>query len=57
MESFFASMKKELIHSERFVTREQVRASRFESIEGFFNCVRRHSSLGYKSPAEYEIVA
>jgi putative transposase len=54
MESFFASLKKELTRGEVFATREQARASIFEYIEVFFNRVRRHSSLGYKSPAEYE---
>jgi transposase InsO family protein len=57
MESFFASLKKELTHGETFETREQARAILFEYIEVFFNRVRRHSSLGYKSPAEYEMVA
>ncbi len=55
MESFFASLKQELTHGERFATREQAKASLFESIEVFFNRVRRHSSLGYMSPAEYEM--
>jgi putative transposase len=54
MESFFASLKKELIRGETFATREEARASIFEYIEVFFNRIRRHSSLGYKSPAEYE---
>ena len=54
MESFFASLKKELTHGEIFATREEARASIFEYIEVFFNRVRRHSSLGYVSPAEYE---
>ena len=54
MESFFASLKKELAHGEIFATREQARASLFEYIEVFYNRVRRHSSLGYMSPAEYE---
>jgi transposase InsO family protein len=57
MESFFASLKKELTHGERFATREQAKASLFEYIEVFFNRLRRHSSLGYRSPAEYEMVA
>jgi putative transposase len=57
MESFFASLKKELIHGETFATREQAKARIFEYIEVFFNRVRRHSSLGYKSPAEYEMAA
>ena len=54
MESFFASLKKELTHGEIFATREAARASPFEDIEVFYNRIRSHSSLGYKSPAEYE---
>jgi putative transposase len=54
MESFFASLKKELVHRENYATREQAKASVFEYIEVFYNRVRRHSSLGFMSPAEYE---
>jgi putative transposase len=54
MESFFASLKKELTRGEIYVTREAARASLFEDIEVFYNRTRRHSSLGYRSPAEYE---
>jgi putative transposase len=54
MESFFASLKKELVHDEDYRTREEARASLFEYIEIFYNRVRRHSSLGYQSPVEYE---
>jgi transposase InsO family protein len=54
MESFFASLKKELVHHEDYATRDQARASIFEYIEAFYNRVRRHSSLGYVAPAEYE---
>ena len=54
MESFFASLKKELVHDEDYATREQATASIFESIEAFDNRVRRHSSLEYVAPAEYE---
>jgi putative transposase len=54
MESFFASLKKELVHREDYPTREQAKASIFESIEVFYNRVRRHSSLGFMSPAEFE---
>ena len=54
MESFFASLKKELVHDEDYATREQATASLFEYIESFYNRVRRHSSLGYVAPAEYE---
>jgi putative transposase len=54
MESFFATLKKELVHDEDYTTREEARASLFEYIEVFYNRVRRHSSLGYQSPVEYE---
>jgi transposase InsO family protein len=54
MESFFASLKKELVHREEYATREEAKASIFEYIEVFYNRVRRHSSLGYVAPAEYE---
>ncbi len=54
MESFFASLKKELVHDANFETREEARAAIFEYIEVFYNNQRLHSSLGYVSPAEYE---
>ena len=54
MESFFASLKKELVHGADFATRAEARAAIFEYIEVFYNGQRRHSSLGYVSPAEYE---
>jgi transposase InsO family protein len=54
MESFFASLKKELVHDEDYATRDEATASIFESIEAFDNRVRRHSTLGYVTPAEYE---
>ncbi|OWK39189.1 Mobile element protein [Fimbriiglobus ruber] len=54
MESFFATLKKELVHDEDYATRERATASIFEYIETFYNRVRRHSSLGYLSPADFE---
>ena len=54
MESFFASLKKELVHGADFATRAEARAAIFAYIEVFYNNQRRHSSLGYVSPAEYE---
>jgi len=54
MESFFASLKKELVHHEDYQTREEAQASIFEYIEVFYNRQRRHSKLGFQSPAEYE---
>jgi len=47
-------IKKELVHHEDYLTRAQARASIVEYIEMFYNPKRRHSSLGYLSPAEYE---
>jgi len=54
MESFFASLKKELVQDADFASRAEARAAIFEYIEVFYNGQRRHSSLGYVSPAEYE---
>jgi transposase InsO family protein len=54
VESFFASLKKELVHHEEYTTREQAKASIFEYVEAFYNRARRHSSLGYLSPVEFE---
>ena len=54
MESFFASLKKELVHDANFATRAEARVAIVEYIEVFYNNQRRHSSLGYVSPAEYE---
>ena len=53
-ESFCGSLKKELVHHEDYQTREEAKASIFEYIEVFYNPHRRHSTPGYKSPAEYE---
>jgi transposase InsO family protein len=52
MESFFASLKKELVHGADFATRAEARAALGEYLEVFSNSQRRHSSLGYVSPAE-----
>jgi transposase InsO family protein len=53
-EAFVASLKCELLHRHRFVSREAARTAVFEYVEGFYNRVRRHSSLDYLSPSEYE---
>jgi len=53
-ESFFATLETELLHRERFATRDQARSAVFDYIEGFYNPTRRHSSIGYHSPADYE---
>jgi putative transposase len=53
-ESFVASLKTELLYRHRFLSREAARTAVFDYIEGFYNRVRRHSSLGYLSPSDYE---
>ena len=53
-ESFFHTLKVECVKEEDYQTREQARASLFDYIEGFYNTRRRHSTLGYVSPVEYE---
>jgi len=53
-ESFWATLKTELVHHQTYATREQARASIFEYIEVFYNRVRLHSSLGYMSPEAFE---
>ncbi|NJL31871.1 MAG: IS3 family transposase [Phycisphaerales bacterium] len=50
MENFWATLKGELVHQERYVTYEHARGSIFEYIEVFYNRVRLHSTLGYQSP-------
>ena len=54
-ESFFSSLKMELVHDADLATHEQARAALFEYIEVFYNRKRRHSSLGYLSPVEFEL--
>ena len=54
VESFFSTLKRELVHHRRYQTRAEARAELFEYIEVWYNRRRRHSSLGYQSPAEYE---
>ena len=54
VESFFATLKKEEVHREYYLTREQAKASLFCYIEIFYNRKRRHSALGYISPHDYE---
>jgi putative transposase len=53
-ESFFGTLKKELIYHEHYATRAEARASIFEYIEVFYNRHRLHSSLGYQSPEAFE---
>jgi putative transposase len=53
-ESFHASLKKELIHRRPWPTRAEARTAIFDYIESWFNPRRRHSTLGYLSPATFE---
>ena len=52
MESFFGALKTEMVHRTRFRTRREARAALFEYIEIFYNRQRRHSSIGYRTPAQ-----
>jgi putative transposase len=54
VESFFSTLKRELVHHESYADHEEARRSLFEYIEVFYNRRRRHSTLGYRSPAEFE---
>lgn len=54
VESFFATLKRELVHRCRFVSRPEARSALFEYIEVFYNARRKHSSLGYLSPVAFE---
>jgi len=57
MESFWATLKTELVHQQKYATREQAQASIFEYVEVFYNRKRLHSSLGYVSPETFEAAA
>ena len=54
MESFFGSMQIELLDRRTWNTRAELANAIFEWIEAWYNPRRRHSSLGYRSPVEYE---
>ncbi|RYV01842.1 hypothetical protein SOPP22_15925 [Shewanella sp. OPT22] len=54
MESFYSRLKVELIYAEQYHSIEEAKSGIFEYIEIFYNRLRRHSALGYVSPAEYE---
>jgi putative transposase len=53
-ESFFATLKKELVRRRSWPSRRELTSEVFEYIEAFYNRTRRHSTLGYLSPADYE---
>lgn len=53
-ESFFATLKKELVHREHYRTRDEARTSIFQYVEIYYNRQRRHSTIDYQTPARYE---
>ena len=57
MESFFHTLKTELVHHRHYATRREARRDIFAYIEGFYNRTRRHSAIGYISPIEMELKA
>jgi len=57
MESFFHTLKTELVHHRDYLTRDEARHDIFEYIEVFYNRQRSHSTLGYLSPAQFEVTA
>lgn len=57
IESFFSTLKKELVHWEDYQTRDQAMSSIFEWIECFYNRQRLHSGIGYLTPCQYEAMS
>ena len=55
MESFWHTLKNELIHRHHYQTRDEAQRAIFEYIEVFYNRIRRHSSIGYLSPEAFEL--
>ena len=53
-ESFFHTLKTELVYQHRYRTRDEARLAIFDYIAAFYNRTRRHSSAGHRSPADYE---
>lgn len=54
MESFFHTLKVEQVHGARYLTREEAKTDVFEYIETYYNRERRHSTLKYPSPWDFE---
>ena len=57
MESFFHTLKVELVHRERYATRRTAKSKIFEYIETYYNRQRKHSAIGYKIPMQFEQAA
>jgi putative transposase len=56
-ESFFATVEREILDRRRFKTQAEAKLAIFDWLEGWHNPHRRHSALGYRSPANYERLA
>ena len=56
MESFWSGMQLELLDTRTWASRDELATAMFSWIEGWYNPRRRHSALGYRSPAEYEMI-
>ena len=57
VESFFHTLKTELVHHRDYQTRDEARHDIFEFVEVFYNRQRSHSTLGYLSPVQFEVTA
>ena len=56
-ESFFHTLKVELVHQQHYLTRLAAKQSLFQYIEGYYNRKRRHSAIRYQSPTQFEMAA
>jgi putative transposase len=56
VQSVISAIKNELVHGNRFTTRDQARLAVFDYIEVFHNPRRRHSALGMRTPIEFELI-
>jgi len=56
-ESFFHTLKVELVQQQSYLTRLMAKISLFQYIEGYYNCQRRHSAIGYHYPRQFEMAA
>jgi putative transposase len=57
MESFFGSLKMEWVRDKKYMSLEEAKKDVFKYVEVFYNRRRRHASLGYISPVEYEEIS
>ncbi|OIN83307.1 integrase core domain protein [Francisella sp. TX07-6608] len=55
-ESFFGTLKVELVHDEKYKTRDEAKSSIFEYIEAYYNTKRKHSTINYMTPSHFEYI-